>query len=238
MSSIVDRVFTFDCNYCSFCSCDKLTWIKHLFEAHNRESTFSYVCGISSCLHQFKVGSTLASFLTHCNRKHIKWRDKLAEEISTAESRFESGTAVEDEEMDFSRDETPIDDLFSEAASLDTDGISRTGITEMAAAEDIEAVAGRFLLMLKEKYRVTQASLYFTVDYVKEILQLLTNNIKQAVIDKLIEHGTNESAFLSDCFTQDSPFMNLKTEYQQTKFYKENFGYIVSMQKLSKGVKC
>lgn len=231
MSSIVDQALTFDCNYCSFCSCDKLTWIKHLFQAHNRESTFSYVCGISACLHQFKAGSTLASFLTHCNRKHINWRDKLAEEVSTVESGAEF--TVEEEEMDVLRGLSQVDDhdSFSDplVASMDTDDISRTDITQISAAEDVEAITARFLLMLKEKCRVTQASLDFTVDSVSEILQLLTNNIKQAVFDKLNEQGNNPNAILSECFTQDSPFTKLKTEYQQTKYYKENFGYIVSI---------
>ena len=233
MSSIIDRVFTFNCNYCSFCSYDKLTWIKHFFQAHSGESTFSYVCGITSCLHEFRVGSTFASFLTHCNRKHVDWRDKLAAEISTVEPRAEfiEEFVADDEEMDLTSIQADDDgDSFADllVASLDTDDISRID-TQMATAEDVEAVAARFLLILKEKYRVTQASLDFAVDSVSEILQLVTNNIKQAVFNKLSEHGTtlNGDEILSE-FKQDSPFTNLKTEYQQTKFYKENFGYIVS----------
>ena len=53
-----------------------------MFQAHCSESNFHYVCGITDCPHIFKTGATYASFLTHCNCKHINWREILRRNLS------------------------------------------------------------------------------------------------------------------------------------------------------------
>ena len=44
---------------------------------------------------------------------------------------------------------------------------------------------------------------------------------------QLAEMGQSD-LLLSSCFQQADLFPNLQTEYQETKYYKENFGLIVS----------
>ena len=65
------------CDYCSFCCRKRLLLIKHQFQAHRFEDNFNYKCEISSCGHVFARNASYASFLTHCNRKHDKWREAL-----------------------------------------------------------------------------------------------------------------------------------------------------------------
>lgn len=121
-------------------------------------------------------------------------------------------------EVDLSMADDHEDSLSLLVESMDDDNISGVDATQIpASVEDVEAVVGRFLLVLKEKYRVTQASLDFAVESVSEILQYVTNNIKQAVFNKLSKDETIHSDVLRECFAQDNPFTNLKTEYQQTK---------------------
>lgn len=67
-----------NCSYCSFCSDDNITFVKHLFQAHSSERNFQHVCGITSCPHTFNAATTYASFLTHCNRKHRNLREILS----------------------------------------------------------------------------------------------------------------------------------------------------------------
>lgn len=45
----------------------------------------------------------------------------------------------------------------------------------------------------------------------------------------LNESGFSINVALHDCLIPINPLANLKTEYQQNKFFKENFGLIVSV---------
>ena len=74
----------------------------------------------------------------------------------------------------------------------------------MSFHEDtIKTAAAKFLLNLKEKYKLTQVSLDYTVKAVEDLLLLSNKRL-------------------------ENPFEDLKTECQQNKFFKENFGLIVS----------
>ena len=94
--------------------------------------------------------------------------------------------------------------------------------------DDIVVNAARFILNLKEKYKLSQMTLDFVTHSVEELLKVSTDNIKQHVLKTLHLQGIEITPPLSDkCFSSVNPFLSLKTEYQQTKFYKENFSLIV-----------
>ena len=63
---------------------------------------------------------------------------------------------------------------------------------------------------------------------VKNITDLSANSIKQPVMKELQESGDIVSPSLDQCFLPINPFDELKTEYQQTMFFKEKFGLVVS----------
>ena len=65
---------------------------------------------------------------------------------------------------------------------------------------------------------------------VNEITKLSANNIKQSVIKELQESGSTITSCLDldQYFLPVNPFDELNTEYQQTKFFKEKFGLVVS----------
>lgn len=50
--------------------------------------------------------------------------------------------------------------------------------------------------------------------------------MKSTVLGKVKD--SNIISLLDDCFLPIDPFCNLKTEYQQMRFYKEYFNLIVS----------
>ena len=87
--------------------------------------------------------------------------------------------------------------------------------------EDMKLAAARFLLTLKEKYRLTQASLNFAVESVTDIIQVTSQCIQNSVCKELGDISSMPTSFQT-C----DPFSELRTEYQQTKFYKDNFGLV------------
>ena len=91
---------------------------------------------------------------------------------------------------------------------------------------DLVLNTAQFILNLKEKFKLSQVCLSFVIQSVEELLKILTDNLKQTVLRKLHQAGVT-SPLLDDCFSPVDPFVYLKTEYQQTKFYKENFNLIV-----------
>ena len=212
------------CPYCTFYTTNILVFVKHLFEAHCLESNFFYICGISSCRYEFTSGSTYSTFLTHCNRKHNKWRETLCQStifdghclymcdsgITNAKSKTSSET------VDF------CDDMITE----DSDVMSVIVKPQFSEEEDIVLAAARFLITLKEKYRLTQASLDFALESVDDITKLTSQRIENSVQKLLNDAGSDLR--LSSCFTITNPFLNLRTECQQTKFYKEYLGLVVS----------
>ena len=115
-----------------------------------------------------------------------------------------------------------VDDMIIE----DPDVMSVITKPQVNEEEDIVLASARFLITLKEKYRLTQASLDFVLDSVDDIIKLTCQSIGNSVQKLLNDAGSDVS--LSSCFPITNPFLNLRTEYQQTKFYKEYLGLVVS----------
>ena len=219
MSSVSPASRTSLCDYCSFCSDDNLIYAKHVFQAHCSESNFHYVCGITNCPHAFKTGATYASFLTHCNRKHSNWREILGRNLCLQFQRPLELDRIVDGQPDA---QEPMD---LQQLNFD-DSLDLCGRNELTVSnEDVELAAARFLLTLKEKYRLTQASLNFALESVSDIINVTCRSIEHAVHQELGESGISPPPC---CFHTPDPFSNLKTEYQQTKFYRDHFGLIVS----------
>ena len=194
-----------------------------MFEAHCFEDSFTYNCKISSCSHAFKTGATYASFLTHCNRKHSNWRETLS---ATTDHQINSFVVNNlSEEVAFASNINTEQDCDSSVVLPDHDPC----VDELCVyhEQSIEQATALFLLTLKEKYKLTQASLNFAISSLTNIVNMTINNIKELVHGQLAEMGQSD-LLLSSCFQQADLFSNLQTEYQETKYYKENFGLIVS----------
>ena len=90
-----------------------------------------------------------------------------------------------------------------------------------------------FILTLKERYKVTQAAIDFTVTQMKENIDFVIDDLHQAVHEKIREvPGLTEddAVRITSIFNNfSSPFTNLETQYFRSKFYEENFGLIVSV---------
>lgn len=83
---------------------------------------------------------------------------------------------------------------------------------------NVKIAVAKFILTLKEKFKLTQASLNYTVKAVEEILLLSNKSLEQSIADNLD----------SPLCLHSSPFDDLRNEHQQTNFIRKNFGLIVS----------
>ena len=215
---------TLSCSYCSFCSSDNYFFIKHLFLAHCSECTFFVVCGISSCRHEFKTGASFSSYLSHCNQKHCHWKEVLSKSAD-----FEiintSGAILLASNSQVHCHREDIIDNAKMGTTVECNSIHKCDSNENH--NDLPLVAARFLINLKEKYKLTQSSLNFILDSVVDIITIISKSIEKSVQERIGQSAYSDLS-LSTCFTVLNPFANLMTEYQQTQFYKENLGLVVS----------
>ena len=78
-----------------------------------------------------------------------------------------------------------------------------------------EHTAALFLLTFQEKYRLSQTATNFSVGSI--------NSIVDSVLESIKESTEMDISF----FSYSDPFSSLQTEYQQSKFYREQFGLVV-----------
>lgn len=224
---------TYSCTFCSFRSSNGIEYVKHLFQAHTFESNFRYVCGISSCTHVFTTGASFDAFRGHCTRKHHNWQHCFIPTIGVEEVGPDSDVLGPDSDgCTLSRSDTSArgiatcavsDDCSSTDQDMDDNDFNMAHSVdnpnecgpECISPDNVKIAAAKFILILKERFKLTQASLDYTIKAVEEMMLLSANVHRQSFVEN------RESSL-------PNPFVGLKTEYQQTKFFKENFGLIVS----------
>lgn len=82
--------------------------------------------------------------------------------------------------------------------------------------DTIKMAAANLILTLKENFKLPQSPIDYTIKAVEEITMLFTNCVKQSVMSNLYASGFTVYPSFDACFSSSSPFMDLKTEYQQT----------------------
>ena len=227
-------VTMYTCTFCSFRSSNGIEFVKHFFQAHTFESNFRYACGISSCNHVFTVGTSFETFRGHCARKHHNWQHCFFPTVGVEEVRPNidgytlssvntSDIAIHEVSNNYSSTDQDMDTTdFNMPHSVDTDEFECE--SECISSDNVKITAAKFILTLKERFKLTQASLDYTIKAVGEMMLLSANVLRQSIVD-------NRELATAPLDLQSSlvnPFVSLQTEYQQTKFFKEHFGLIVS----------
>ena len=243
----------YHCRRCLFRTNNGIEFVRHIFDAHGFETTFRYWCRISSCTRVFMNGSSYNTFRGHCTRKHRNWQHNFIPTIEDLDG--VSGCTITDTDCedsdgtqedingiegdmdgtggdtDSTREDMNGTGRDTDCCREDVDGTQEDmvsiatcdvmveahdpGHTASNSKDDVKKAAAKFILTLKEKFKLTQVSLDYTVKAVEELLLLSNKCIEQS--DSMLTNGLHPS-----------PFDELKTEYQQTKFFRENFGLVVS----------
>ncbi|SMN12480.1 hypothetical protein SPBRAN_1135 [uncultured Candidatus Thioglobus sp.] len=158
----------------------------------------------------FKCGATFASYRTHANRHHPDWQVLNTSDISVHTS-YEASSCVLPSELELDADQS----------QCTTDQLD-TPFATVEPEQDPQRVAAMLLLTLKEKYMISQDAVNFTLGSISSIVDGVCDSIK----DSIQERSSLTSDMLA-CFNHSDPFDSLQTEYQQTKFYKKEFGLVV-----------
>lgn len=101
-------------------------------------------------------------------------------------------------------------------------------IQEPAGPSPVRQSAAQFLLTIKEKYHLTQAAVDYGVGSVNQMVSHVCEELHVSVVRTLQNNNIAIPEELNDTFTLIDPFQGLATEYQQSKYYQEHFGLMVS----------
>lgn len=211
----------FSCLYCTFRTAEWRKLSRHTFECHSSVPGLSFKCGLGGCLRTFSRYSALQSHIARNHSKH----DIPDVSLFGCHSVEQPSASPADET--FSTNDFPsTDNAMIESGMEDRDEDAMD--VEETRVRCLRTAAAKFLLALKEQHRLTQVSINFLVDQVKLIVAGVVADIKETVHSKLTENGVTTTLY--ECFQEVNPFEGLDTEYKQTKFYKEHFNLVVSLQ--------
>ena len=187
----------------------------HTFQAHSSAPNFVFKCGINGCIQTFRKFSAISS---HIRRRHQGF---------DPESACSSAHTLQSEDMDIDPDPSvggETEEDVSEYNELPSE-------TEQPEHLIMQKACASLLLTLKERHKLSQSALDFSIGQVREVLSCVTANIKKQVDVAALKfsesHGIQPPDF-SDCFQTIDPFDGLHSEYMQQKFYKEHFNLLVS----------
>ena len=136
--------------------------MRHTFECHSSTPNFRYPCGISGCVQTF---STYSGISSHLRRKHLTELLELESEVT---------------------EQVPCNVEYAEE-DLNDEELCETNSNpdqEYSTSANRKKSVALLLLTLKEKYRVTQAAIDFTVGQMKETIENVLHDVKIAVEKK------------------------------------------------------
>ena len=212
------------CVLCSYACAKKFDLLKHLFEAHSNASTFFLSCPVGECAQTFSQGAKFTSFVTHANRKHHNWRKQL-ENVQDMSECYCRPATLEPDVGDGDIAPGSADMLPGSSSSEDATFVRTSH--PWPHTESTEKTAGHFLLSAKERHRLTQSAMKFTVTSVKKLISDVHKDIKSAVVSKLTQQRINTEELDLEVEVPN-PFEGLETEHMQTKFFQKIFGLVVS----------
>lgn len=95
--------------------------------------------------------------------------------------------------------------------------------------EPLQRTAALYLLTLKEKYKLTQTAIDFTVSQTKLIVDKIVEDLSSAVGKEVASITDYDASRVLSVFENiRNPFVGLETHYFQSKYIQEHFGIVVS----------
>ena len=125
--------------------------------------------------------------------------------------------------------ELPLVSLSQHDSCPDVVGLSEQETVTSQSCSEAQKRAALFLLTFKEKYWLSQSAIDFAVGSIQSIVDSVCASAISAV-------ETNLSSATAIAANIEDPFVSFKTNYQQSKFYRERFGLVVSTQACMQGV--
>lgn len=98
--------------------------------------------------------------------------------------------------------------------------------TEDYRLPSLQRIVGLFLLSCQERFQLPQNAINFTVNSVNSIVNTTCEVAKRSV--NALESGASKTDVIAIIDQVKDPFAEFASEHMQTKFYREEFGLIVS----------
>ena len=191
------------------------------------EPNFYFVCGINGCPHSFKLGSTFHSFKSHASRKHPNWQEFVNDEVTAAAPPPPLLSPLLDpDEADLSTVGGYSADEENTLCAIEAGAAAPVYSRETSTSRlcpPAQKAAALFLLTFQERFKLSQSAINFAVGSINTIVDSVCKSVQSSL------EGEVSATRLTESFDErEDPFAPLKTEYMQSKFYREHFGLVVS----------
>lgn len=205
---------------------DLKNFLKHIQLFHSHQPSFSLTCGLDGCLRTF---TNFRVFRNHVSTFHSD-NPFVSNEHSVAGT-SDIGGADGGGPSDETGESSTGDDNNEQVCSL------------VMSPQELQKSTALFLLGIKEKYKLTQVAIQGIIEGVTGLFQSHHSSLYSRVSDELLHNGTSsdlvsslETIFENGPF--GDPFLGLETQYQQMKFYRSHFSFIVSYSLMERSLNC
>lgn len=227
------------CPYCSYRCTSYRSHTRHVFESHSGIPNFAFTCEINGCIRKFQNYNTLKSHIArnHCGEDpdsaptYLPSSSTLLSDSDTIEHVLndEGPTSGPDSLQDCQLG-PDIDSIYNSEQSQTMCMIQSPSAI---AANQLQKSSALYLLTLKEKYKLTQTAIDFTVGQLKVTVDNIVDDLHQAVDREIMNTpglSDDDKSRISSVFHNvKNPFSGLETQYLQSKYFEENFALVVSL---------
>ena len=207
------------CPLCNFTAPARSLWLSHLRSVHSEDDDFNITCGIQGCTNTY---TKCSSFVTHIYRQH---RELFVVHHSNASS-------SSDDAHSYCQDEPPYELNESDNSHSEESELQHAINQLLEIDQDVQRRKGAlYILNLKEVRCLSEASIEHIVSETQKIFKHTIGHIKAGVNECIANSGNDPSNIpnLTHFFGSiEHPFNGLHSAFVREKFYREEFGCIVS----------
>lgn len=210
--SVSTLKMVFQCNICIEFQCDNFAiLLNHIGRVHACDPNFSILCGIDACSRTYSNYRALRNHISAQHRHLLQGNDPILDTV------FAPNYA------------SNVDSDSTSSSSSDSDDDNDMVERQMRKANAF------WLLKMKQEGQISQTCIDTIVSSTTEIVRNNVNTMKTQVVRALQQTGIDYKNVpgIQEIF-QDSnvcmnPFAGISTAASQSKFYKINFGLVVSI---------
>ena len=229
MHHLCQQLAMYECPLCNFNAPTRSLWLSHLRSVHHDDDNFHVNCGIDGCTSQY---SRCASFVSHVYRQH---REVVVVNKYPAKRVGTNLTEVEEcgSRMLGRSEGVDCADDFNAAYEGEERTELQHAIDQITQKDEEEQQKkdALFILNLKEVRYLSESAVDHVIKEAQKVFRHTIGRIRAGVNECIANGGTDPSDMpaLSQFFDSvEQPFQSLQSTYLQEKFYREQFGCIVS----------
>lgn len=211
---------TVKCQLCSCLSPNLTLYVSHLRLVHSKDQSFRVVCGIGTCMEVF---TAFAAYSSHIYRHH-RAALGLVESVSTVTEVSSSIIVLTTSETGMTENGAP--DNASTVTGVEDDSIALPSETRSTRA-------AKYLLKLREGYKVSEVALIDIIGTCKEMCMEVDSDLKLAITERLTQANIGTD-IIEDILNEPvpHPFEGVDTIFLFEKFCVDHLnclvGYLLS----------